>query len=158
SRSHECLALPRRAACSMSASPPSDPLAAGLAAASALQQRGDVAGARRALLDLLAAFPGHPSVHRALGLLAANTGARDEALRELRAAVAAAPGVASLQVELGSVLAHGGDFAAALPHFEAATRLQPGLALAWHLRGITLVRLQDDAAALPVLRRAHALA
>lgn len=106
--------------------PATDDIATRFAQACAFMDRGQVAEARQAYLDLLARDPGHAGALNNLGTLLLDTGYRSAARTAYTQAVAIHPDDPVGHVNLGNLLLAEGLSDEARSHFERALRSTPG--------------------------------
>ena len=111
--------------------------------------QGDLIGAERGFLELLALQPGNAQIRHPLGVTLAHQGRTAEALDMIAAAAASRPDDPDILLDYGVVLREAGRFDQALAAFDHALAVQPGNADLVKLRGDALMSLKrpDDALA-----------
>lgn len=114
-----------------------------------LQQQGRIAEAEACYRKALETDPHDVDANHLLGVLKAQEGKAEEALRHIEIALHRAPTSALLLMNYGNILSEIGRDSEALARFDQALALNPQLYLAWTNRGSTLNRLRryDEAVA-----------
>ncbi len=125
---------------------------------SLLLRQANSAEAETQLSATLAKLPGDPAVHKAVALLASQSGRIALALHHMDLACRLAPDAIQNKFQLGCLLAHDGQFERSLDYFNATTALLPAFVDGWYFLGLTLGRLGRDVEAISALRVAHQLA
>src|SRR5215831_19384641 len=115
----------------------------------ALQQRGQLVEAEACYRRVLERDPYQVDANHLLGILMAQEGKTDEALRYIQAALYPAPRSALILMDYGNILSAVGRHTEALMRFDQALAINPQLPSAWSNRGNTLKRLwrYDEAVA-----------
>ena len=126
-------------------------------AAFAAYQRSELADAERLCRSVIDAKPDYFEALYLLGIIAGQTGRREEAAELLSRAVAANPASADACYNRGVALAELGRHAEALASYERAIELRPEYPDAHYNRGVTLAELGRHEEALESYDRALAL-
>jgi protein O-GlcNAc transferase len=115
----------------------------------ALQQRGQLAEAEACYRSVLERDPNRVEANHLLGVLKAQEGKTDEALRYIEVALKQAPTSALVLMDYGNILSAVGRYAEALICFDQALAINPQMPSAWSNRGNALKRLwrYDEAVA-----------
>jgi tetratricopeptide (TPR) repeat protein len=124
----------------------------------ALEERGDLDGARRAWLAATDADPGYGRAWSQLGRLALAAGDEAAARTAFERALRLGPTNPVALCNLASLHLRGREPAAALPLYRLATENAPGFAPAWRGLGHALLELERLPEARAALERALALA
>ena len=119
-----------------------------LAEATALHQRGDVAGAEAVYRGLLQRHPGSADARYRLGVLLAALGRLYEAVEMFSAALLIAPGFAPLWSDQAAVQLRLGWFDASVESYDRLIALRPDDVEGFNNRGAALLRLARPAEAL----------
>lgn len=127
-------------------------------AATALFQRGDIAGALAACRNILAANPGHAGVRHLLGLCLLQSGETAEAVSQIRQSVFLDPANAAAWLNLGVALRRLGRQPEAEEAIQEALARDPGFAGAWFNLGNLCLDGRRFAEAEAAYRRALAAA
>jgi tetratricopeptide (TPR) repeat protein len=120
----------------------------------ALQQKGDLAGARKRYRQALAVDPDHPDANRLLGELLLNLRQLDEAIPLLRHVAKLLPAHFGAQYSLANAYRLARDGELAVQSYRAALALEPDFAGALHGMGAALNLLERESEAIAWLRRA----
>jgi protein O-GlcNAc transferase len=142
----------------MSSPSSSSPVSTLFERATAQHQAGDLATAERLYLEVLQREPQHFGAQHQLGMVKAQQGNVDAAIRHLTAAVAIDPQAAEAHAHLAHVRMTIGDTQAALAGYDRALILHPDYAEAWYSRGNALQVLQRHADAVSSYDRVLLLA
>lgn len=106
-----------------------------------LQQSGDLAGARDAYLAALKLAPNRVDANANLGVIYAQLGQFDDAIRHYRRALAANPAQTAVRFRLGAACFQAGKLEAAREEFAAVLKAAPSDLRARQLLAICLLRL-----------------